>query len=226
MGHRIARFDAIIVAIGSFNPAIVTPEWLHRHDLISQSDLDECKAKLQAAVEQGLMSFNCQWFAFRLLGDQMVLSTLSGITPRLRDLAHGILTLLPETPLTAIGLNIVSDIQFDTDAEYQKVGDVLNPKEIWRALYPDKSLGMASLTVIIDDAGTARVNAVGPEAQRRFTIQPSNSIGPSAAHVAYNHHYPVENVAHALEILDQQFLGDQTEAESNIERLIRMVMES
>lgn len=226
MGSRTVRFDGIIVAVGQFNPAIVTPDWLLRHGLIPESDLEDCLAKLQALVQEGLMSFDSSWFSFRLVQNQMVLSTLAGATPRLRDLAVGILKILPETPISALGINFASDVQFDSSDEYHKFGDTLVPKDIWRSIYPGKNSGLSSLQVAIDNSSRTgeQQPAIGQD-QRRFTVQPSNIVSPNAVHVAFNHHYPVsdkDGARGALQVLESRWEGDQQEAEDSCLKLISL----
>lgn len=223
MGSRIVRFDGIIVAVGQFNPAIITPDWLQRQGLIAESDLEDCMSKLQALIQEGLMSFDSSWFSFRLVQNQMVLSTLAGATPRLRDLAIGIFRVLPETPISALGINFASDIQFDSAAEYHRFGDQLVPKAIWETIYPDRNIGLASLQVAIDENKRTGPQQATDVDQRRFTIQPSNVVTPNAVHIAFNHHYPFsknDGARSALETIERRWEDDLQEADTSCIRLI------
>lgn len=223
MGFRTVRFDGIIVALGKFNPAIVTPEWLRRQELISDSDLEACMSKLQAMVQEGLMAFDCSWFSFRLVQNQFVLATVAGATPRIRDLAVGIFSVLPETPISAVGLNFASDIQFDSVDEYHKLGDVLAPKAVWKELFPDLGAGLVSLQIAVDKAGRGQATKNPTEEQVRFTIEPSNAVGPNAVHIAFNHHYPLtgeDGARSALKVMKERWQADLEEAERSCGALV------
>ncbi|HMW22453.1 MAG TPA: hypothetical protein PKC59_03370 [Burkholderiaceae bacterium] len=223
------RLDAIIVAVGQFNPAILSPSWLQRKDLISESDADSAMESLQALVTEGLMSFDTSWFSLRLVQQQLVLSTTAGATPRIRDLAASIFRLLPETPVTAIGINFAADVQFDSVAEYHQFGDVLVPKEVWSKLYPGLSVGVASLQLAIDSTPRTHVGATGSiQEQRRFTIQPSNVIHTNAVHIAYNHHYPLGDDGGgraAMDLIMAKWEADFDEVENKFELLLKLLVE-
>lgn len=229
MGHQVKRLDAIIVAVGHFNPAIISPAWLQRNDLISESDADGAMETLQALVKEGLMSFDTSWFSFRLVHEQMALSTTAGATPRIRDLAASIFRLLPETPVTALGINFAADLQFDSTDEYHRFGDILVPKDIWSMLYPGLNAGVASLQLAVDSTPRTQLGAAesAPE-QRRFTIQPSNVIGANAVHIAYNHHYPLGEGGGgraAMDLILKCWEADFTEAEEKFALLVRLVLQ-
>ena len=229
MANHVKRLDAIVVAVGQFNPAIVSPTWLQRKGLISESDAEAGMEDLQALVKEGLMSFDTSWFSFRLVQQQLVLSTTDGATPRIRDLAASIFRLLPETPVTAIGINFATDVQFDTADEYHRFGDVLVPKGVWSTLYPGLRAGVASLQLAIDSVPRTQIGAVGrtPE-QRRFTIQPSNVINTNAVHIAYNHHYPLVDDGGgraAMDLIMSRWEADFAEAEEKFGLLLQLIDE-
>jgi hypothetical protein len=224
MGYRIVRSDAIIVAIGAFNPAIVTPDWLHGRGLISEADRDHCLSKMQALVENRIMAFDADWFSLRLVENQLALSTSMGVTPRLRDLALGVFSILPETPLSALGLNFVADIQFDTSNEYHQFGDTLVPKSLWNELYPDKNAGVASLVVAIDsDPRLQTPDKKRAPHQKRFTIQPSNVINVNAVHIAFNDHFDLDKrngARDSLPLLTNQWERSQEESDRAMKFLV------
>lgn len=229
MAYQVKRLDAIIVAVGHFNPAIVSPAWLQRKDLISESDADSAMETLQALVKEGLMSFDTTWFSFRLVHQQMALSTTAGVTPRIRDLAASIFRLLPETPVTAVGINFATDLQFESTDDYHRFGDLLVPKGVWSALYPGLNAGVASLQLAIDPTPRTQLRpAESPPEQRRFTIQPSNVIGANAVHIAYNHHYPLGDDGRggaAMDLIQKCWDADFAEAEEKFGLLVKLVLE-
>jgi hypothetical protein len=217
MGYRITRLDAIVVAVGAFNPAIVTPDWLARHDLISEAERDECLGTMQALISNGIMAFDAEWFGFRLIKNQLAISSTKGATPRVKDLAWGILRLLPETPLSAMGMNFVADVQFDSAEEYHQFGDALVPKTIWGHLFPDRSVGVANLNIAINASPRTSGVAQDTTDQKRFIIQPSNLVGPNAVNIVFNDHRILDGevpALHAADILDRHWDKALVDAET------------
>jgi hypothetical protein len=97
---------------------------------------------------------------------------------RLRSLKQNGLhfrSLVPHTPITAIGLNYLAHFRLNTEAEYHRIGDVLAPKTIWNSLYPGQySAGLANLTIKIQDAERGQTPHSGN--QRQIAVQPSNKF--------------------------------------------------
>lgn len=123
----------------------------------------------------------------QVLENQFVLTSKSALTPAFRDLAVGTLTLVPHTPITALGLNFMGHYRLATEAEYHKVGDVLAPKKIWKELFPDEndSPGIGDLTIRIQHAPRSRLPTVGDET--RISLQASSKL-PYAVFLSYNDH--------------------------------------
>jgi hypothetical protein len=121
----------------------------------------------------------------------------------------GIFQLVPHTPVVAVGLNFLGHFKLNGEDDYHRVGDVLAPKRIWNSLYPERMVGLAELTVLIQQG----VRGKPPETNdaRRITVQPSTKI-KYGIHLSYNDHHdvrtaddntrPAERVA---EIIDSQW---------------------
>lgn len=168
-------FGSSVVAVGAFNPAIFSPDWLERNQLIGQDDSDNAKKTLSLIISQQVTVFETEWFAFQVLDNQFSLTSKGALTPAFKDLAVGILSLVPHTPITAIGLNFLAHFRLGTEAEYHKIGDVVAPKPIWNSLYPDKNTaGLANLTIRIQDAERGQTPRSGNE--KRISVQPSGKV--------------------------------------------------
>jgi hypothetical protein len=168
-------FGSSIVAVGAFNPAIFSPDWLERNQLIGQADAENAKKAPSLIVSQQVTVFETEWFAFQVLTNQFSLTSKGVLTPAFKDLAVGIFSLVPHTPITAIGLNFLADFRLGNEAEYYKIGDVLAPKTIWDSLYPKNNVaGLANLTIRIQDAERGQAPRSGNE--KRISVQPSNKV--------------------------------------------------
>jgi hypothetical protein len=141
-----------IVFVGSFNPRIFHPAWFEREGLISPDeetaslaetkrngplvtpDLSRCEIGEDLTVEclTNRLSIN----AATTLGEE-----------RLRALAAAILSKLPHTPITVVGLNHSQVFDARNEDEWHRVGDLLVPKhDLWEKVMTGRP-GMALLRV-------------------------------------------------------------------------------
>ncbi len=168
-------FGSSVVAVGAFNPAIFSPDWLQRNQLIGQEDSDYAKKASSLIVSHQATVFETEWFTFQVLDNQFSLTSKGALSPAFKDLAVGILSLVPHTPITAIGLNFLAHFRLGTEAEYHKIGDVLAPKTIWNSLYPDKNAaGLANLTIKIQDG--ERGQLAKSKNEKRLSVEPSGKL--------------------------------------------------
>jgi hypothetical protein len=146
-------FSSAIVAVGAFNPAILTPDWLEKNQLIGSDDAENARNFEGLIISQQVTVFETDWFALQVLDNQFSLTSKGALSPTLRDLASGIFALVPHTPVTALGLNFLGDYKMPSLDQYHKVGDILAPKDIWSKIYPpeENSVGLMSLSVKIQN---------------------------------------------------------------------------
>ena len=168
-------FGSSVVAVGAFNPAIFSPDWLERNKLIGKGDADGATKSSAIIISHQATVFETEWFALQVLENQFSLTSKGALTPAIKDLAVGIFSLVPHTPITALGLNFLAHFKFGAEAEYHKIGDVLAPKTIWDGLYPEgRSAGMQVLSIRIQDADRGSDLRTGNE--KRISIQPSDKV--------------------------------------------------
>lgn len=185
---RIAEiFGSSIVAIGDFNPAIFSPDWLERNGLLGAQDAEAARQGPSFIASHQVSVFETEWFAVQVLENQFSLTSKGALSPAFMDLAVGILTLVRHTPITAIGLNFMGHFKLASEAEYHKVGDVLAPKIIWDELYPDEeiSAGLGVLTVRIQNAPRGTTPKSGDE--KRISLQSSGRV-KFGIFLSYNNH--------------------------------------
>ena len=143
--------------------------------MIGADDADNAKQASSLIVSHQVTVFETEWFAFQVLENQFSLTSKGALTPAFKDLAVGILSLVPQTPITAIGLNYFAHFRLATEADYHKVGDVLAPKTIWNSLYSTKSaVGLTNLTIKFEDAERGHLPRSGNTKQ--IAVQPSNKL--------------------------------------------------
>lgn len=142
----------------------------------------------------------------------------------------GILQLLPHTPVRAVGLNFMAHYKLVNENEYQRFGDVLAPKEIWRTLYPDQRPGLEYLTIHI--APSASGQPVKTNDAKRISVQPSNKLKFGVL-LSYNDHHdlsavgeqssrPAERVA---ALIDNEWESAWQEAVRVFGGIVTMVLE-
>lgn len=136
--------EASIVLVGSFNPAIFHPEWLLRHQLITQDDLKGAKIEI---VHNDLSKFSLEWLGVDVLRNKFTVRTNdpSQFSP-MKDLMISVFGILEHVPIAQLGMNSRRTYKIGKEEHWHKVGDVLAPKMIWEESLP-KRVGLTSLTV-------------------------------------------------------------------------------
>lgn len=191
MAHTAEIFTSLIVAVGDFNPAIFSPDWLERNGLIGEDDADIAREGSQGKsliVSRQVSNFETKWFALQVLENQFSLTSKDALSPAFKDLAVGIFQLVPHTPLTAVGLNFVGHFKLATEDDYHRLGDMLAPKDIWEGLYPDQAHGLADLTIQIRSGDRSKPQKTKDE--KRVSVQPSTRI-KFGIFLSYNDHKDV-----------------------------------
>ena len=165
-----------IVAVGDFNPAIFSPDWLHRNQLIGDGDHQAALSAETVLVSRRVSVCETDWFHLQILENQLVLLSKGALTPALKDLAEGIFLLVTHTPITAVGINFHAHYQMTSMADLHKVGDVLAPKVVWGELFNTAkySSGLMDLQIKIQQ-GARDVQEPSNDAIH-IQIQPSNQI--------------------------------------------------
>lgn len=193
MAHTAEILTSAIIAVGDFNPAIFSPDWLERNNLIGKGDADTARERSQAKpllISHQVTAFETKWFALQVLENQFSLTSKDALSPAFKDLAVGIFQLVPHTPVTAVGLNFLAHFKLASEDEYHRVGDVLAPKDIWKYLYPDESHGLADLTIRVQYV--TRGEPVRTKDEKRISVQPSSQI-KFGVFLSYNDHHDVSS---------------------------------
>jgi hypothetical protein len=169
MGMRASEIEgASIVMIGSFNPAIFQPRWLGTQQLIRKEEAENAKI---AMIQAELADFSTEWFQLQVLQNRFQLASND---PRefgpLRDLAAGIFSILPHTPVTMLGLSKLFHFKMPSVDSWHAIGHLLAPKEHWIAILETpglRSMLMEGRRKEVINGGTVRVR-----------VEPSTKVTP------------------------------------------------
>jgi hypothetical protein len=118
-----------IVVVGAVNPAILQPAWFGAKGLLRPEEAEAADVEI---ITRELVSFSAEWLGLTATLDRLQVSTTSAPShDLLRDLVVGVFQVLPETPLTALGINHNLHFRVETQEAWHAFGHKLAPKEIW-----------------------------------------------------------------------------------------------
>jgi hypothetical protein len=119
---------AAIVALGHFNPLIFAPDWLKDKEIVVGNDFGKLKILI---VHPDIVSYEMPWGTFQADRNNFSITTTREPLVRAHDFFVRCFQFLPETPISAVGIN--REVHFETASEAARdhVGDVLAPKDFW-----------------------------------------------------------------------------------------------
>lgn len=181
------EFDrAAVVMLGSFNPAIFQPRWLGSLGLIPPEESKNAKITI---IQAEVADFSTDWFQLQVLTNRFMVASLD---PRqfspLRDLATGIFTILPHTPISAVGLSRSFHYKMPSKEAWNAIGDLLAPKEHWKTIMDNpglramlmqgrrKELGGGDLHVKVEPSSKVE-HGLYVEVNGEFRPTPEESLG-------------------------------------------------
>lgn len=217
MPASLEIFRASIVLIGSFNPAIVTPDWLEKYNLLGPEDAELARNSPDIAITHHVTKFETDWCVLQVLPNQFSITSKGAVGPNLMDLAVGIFSLLPHTPVSALGMNFMAHYRMDNEDEYHKVGDVLAPKAPWYEQYDPKTsyAGLESITVRIHPFARGEKN--NQTDSKNITLQASAEV-PGGIFMMMNDHHDIKNSENTADTNSEQvvkLIGEQWQERSN-----------
>src|SRR5208337_654392 len=119
---------ASIVALGHFNPLIFGRDWLKDKEIVIGNDFEKLKILI---VHSEIVSYEMPWGNFQADRNNFTITTTREPLVRVHDFFVRCFQFLPETPISAVGIN--REVHFETasEAARDRVGDVLAPKDFW-----------------------------------------------------------------------------------------------
>lgn len=140
---EIDKQEHSIVLVGSLNHTIFQPLWFASKNLLSQSDADN--AKINILIPE-LIDFSLEWLHVQVTNERFIAQCRDErMFGALRDLVMGTFQILAETPLTKLGVNLVSHINVPTKERWNALGDKLAPKNLWSDILNNP--GMTNLQI-------------------------------------------------------------------------------
>src|SRR5262249_29642021 len=107
---------ASIIALGSFNPPLLSVDWFCSNGLVGQGDADAARARDDYVVTRQVTRFQTELAVLQVVENQLAVAAAGPVTPALADLVTSIFELLPHTPVSGIGLNFNAHYRIE-DAE-------------------------------------------------------------------------------------------------------------
>ncbi len=199
--------DAGVVVIGSFDPAIVNPDWLVLNDVIGREAASNREVSI---ISQTFSAFRVASFNFQVAVDRFQIIFEVAPFVELVDAACKIFgELLPHTPVRQFGINRTVHFSVGSEERRNAIGRLLAPigpwgewSTEWRDRLPPNRSGMVNVSVleaIPEDPHGRRITA---------TVQPSVMIANSAGiYTAINDHRELKdgNGAQLAALLEEQF---------------------
>ena len=179
-----AQLDNEVVAVvlrGNFTPTIFQPSWFASHGLIRVQESDAAKVEI---IHPTATIFTTEWLQLNVIQDRFhVTTTQASFYEPLRDLVIGVLKILNETPLKAMGINRAFHYRLGSEVTWHNIGNTLAPKKIWEPLLDNP--GMRAL--ILEGK-----RADGHEGYIQVKVEPSKTI-KFGVDVEINDHYQLKS---------------------------------
>jgi hypothetical protein len=167
--HQVEETGTSVVVLGAFHPGIIHPSWLAKFELLSESEAEA--ATVDAAAQAEFTRIALPWVVIQAFRDRLdILATTETPTVEtLRDLAVGILELLPNTPVTRLAINRWAHVRMPSEDAWHLVGHRLAPKDAWEGV-----LSKPGMTVV----GVVGERPDGYKGGVNVQVQPSNLVQP------------------------------------------------
>lgn len=181
-----------LVIIGAFAPAMFTPEWFLKNNLIGETDREEMLKDGRTIVSASGSQVESETLSITITPTRLQLLTKDVLRPVIKDVALNMLQLLGRVPVTMVGLNFMGHYSMGSQDEYHAVGDTLAPKDIWKKVFdnPSWSVGLTDLSVKVHPAPRGEKNDVRDGITVR--VQPSAQVDQGIL-LTYNNHKEIND---------------------------------
>lgn len=194
--------SASIVLVGSFNPAILHPEWLAHKSLIRPEEAEQAEVEV---VSRQLTVVRLSWFELQVLEDRFsATATDPAHFQTLQECVLGIFSLLEFTPISAMGLNRQMHFRMRKPENWASLENALAPKKPWAGILPGRRDGAPTLQTL-----SLNGNRDGSNAQSLIVkIEPSSRV-QSGVYMATNEHFEfpdANSTSKPMNMLSQHWL--------------------
>ena len=186
---------ASIVLIGSFNPAILHPEWLAARSLIRSEEAEAGKVEI---VSRQLTVFRLTWLELQVQDNRFAAHTTDPAHYQtLQELVLGIFNFLEFTPIEQMGMNHHMHFSMEREDDWHKLGDILAPKDVWRDVLPGlRSDGLPGLRTLVMEGRREG----SPAKLARIKVEPSVRLVPGVFFES-NEHYEASGTESTAQLL-------------------------
>ena len=194
--------SASIVLVGSFNPAILHPEWLAHQSLIRPEEAEQAKVEV---VSRRLTVIRLSWFELQVLEDRFsATATDPAHFQTLQECVLGIFSLLEFTPINAMGLNRQMHFRMRKPESWASLENALAPKKPWAGILSGRRDGAPTLQTL-----SLNGNRDGSSAQSLIVkVEPSFQV-QSGVYMTTNEHFEFSDASSTSEpmnMLSQHWL--------------------
>ena len=220
-----------IVALGHLNPLIFRPEWLRDKEIVVGSDFEGIAIDV---IHPEIVSFKLPWGNVQV--DRERLTVVAAQEPLIRnsDFFVKCFQALPETPISAVGIN--RDVHFSASSleALHHVGDVLAPKAFWGDFVLSdgaRAGGMRSLIMeqcIVKDGRRTRLDGSYGWIHVKVEPSPSTIKIPHGVFVQVNDHFdlvrsdkPADGKV-AAELVSERWEASVKRSEHLIDRIMEL----
>lgn len=210
--------SASIVLVGSFNPAILHPQWFAKHGLIPEGEAEAAKI---VVVSPDMTAVQFAWFALEVMASRFEVTTADPSQYRaLEECVSGVFGLLEFTPVVAMGLNSERHVRVPKEDIWTRLEDKLAPREVWSGVLPGQRDGASSLQ---------RLSVMGdrpesPAERLSVTLEPSRQF-QSGLFLQTNEHFSFSegDAREAMQVLRENWNGALAYSNQMADKLLRMV---
>lgn len=169
--------------MGNFNPSIFNPFWLSSKGFFTEEQGEKSEIEI---INPHLSKFKIVWAEFEITDNRAQIRTTDGTSfESSKDIALGLFKILNETPLNALGLNLIHHYQIKSKQQYIEFGNILAPFSNWKDILNNpKMLRLEMIQEERDDGYTG---------SKRVRITPSNLINPSGIRIDVNNHFELKS---------------------------------
>lgn len=203
MADQVPEIEsASIVLIGSFNPAILHPEWLAHQSLIRPEEAEQAEVEV---VSRQLTVIRLSWFELQVLEERFsATATDPAHFQTLQECVLGIFSLLEFTPISAMGLNRQMHFRMRRPENWTSLENTLAPKKPWAGILPGRRDGAPTLQTL-----SLNGNRDGSNAQSLIVkIEPSSRV-QSGVYMTTNEHFEfpgANSTSKPMNMLSQHWL--------------------
>ena len=193
--------SASIVLIGSFDPAILHPQWFAKQGLLRGSEADDAKVDM---VSSALTVVRFAWFTLEVMDSRFVARTTDPAQNHaLQECVSGIFALLEFTPVVAMGLNSDRHVRAPKEDVWTALEERLAPRDLWADVLPGPREG----TCALQSLSVTGARPDSPAERLDVTMQPSRKYRPGLF-VATNEHFRFDegtSAADAMQVLRENW---------------------